>query len=63
MSGLGDQLDQIEGPKAQEAGACARGHVSAIAGALGASSVSEGVDQPRGEIESLSGSCSETLAP
>ena len=108
LSGLGDQLDQIEGTanatqqdvqdaiaqaedaadaardeaesaggevdrlraqaeeataKAQEAGACARGYVSAIAGALGASSVSEGVDQARGEIESLSGSCSETLAP
>ena len=108
LSGLGDQLDQIEGTanatqqdvqdaisqaedaaaaaqgrvedasgeadrlraqaeeataKAQEASACARGYVSAIADALGASSVSEGVDQARGAIESLSGSCSETLAP
>ena len=63
MSGLGDQLDQIEGSaKAQDAGACARGDVSAIAGTLGASSVPVGVDRARGEIESLSGSCPGTPA-
>ena len=100
LSGLGDQLDQIEGTanatqqdvqdaisqaedaadaarsrvedaggevdrlraeadeataRAQEAGACARGYVSAIAGALGATSVSEGGDQARAEIEALWG--------
>ena len=65
-SGQADRLRaQVEEAtaQAQEAGACARGYVSAIAGAFGASSVSDGVAQARSEIESLQGSCSETLAP
>ena len=106
LSGLGDQLDQIQGTadatqadvqsaigqaedaaadaqaradsagdeverlraqadaaaaRAEEAGACARGYLSAIAGAFGAGSLEEGVDQARSDIEALSGSCSGTL--
>ena len=47
--------------KAEAAGACARGYLSALAGALEASSISEGVDQAKSDIEALGGSCSDTL--
>jgi chromosome segregation ATPase len=47
--------------QADAAAACARGYLSAIAGAFDASSVSEGVSQAVGDIEALNASCSETL--
>ena len=45
----------------EAAGACARGYLSALAGALQAASVSEGVEQAESDIEALSGWCAETL--
>jgi septal ring factor EnvC (AmiA/AmiB activator) len=47
--------------KAEAAGACARGYLSALAGVLDAASITEGVERARSDIESLSGSCSDTL--
>jgi hypothetical protein len=47
--------------KAEAAAACARGYISAIAGAFDASSVSDGVAQAKSEIQALAGSCSATL--
>ena len=47
--------------KAEAAGACARGYISAIAGAFDAPSLSDGVAQAKSEVEALAGSCSGTL--
>ena len=47
--------------KAEAAGACARGYLSALAGALEAPSITEGVEQAKSDIQALGGSCSDTL--
>jgi DNA repair exonuclease SbcCD ATPase subunit len=63
----GDEADKAQAETeaakadAEAAGACARGYLSAIAGAFDASSIDEGVAQARTEIEALSGSCSGIL--
>jgi ElaB/YqjD/DUF883 family membrane-anchored ribosome-binding protein len=60
----GDSLraraDQAEA-RAQAAGACARGYVSAIGRVFDAGSITDGVAQARTDLEQLSGSCESTL--
>ena len=46
---------------AEATGACARGYLSAIAGAFDAASLEDGVAQARSDIEALSGSCNGLL--
>jgi uncharacterized protein YoxC len=54
------QADEA-GAKAEAAAACARGYISAIAGAFDAPSLSDGVAQAKSAVEALAGSCSGTL--
>jgi len=54
------QADEAEA-QAQAIGACARGYLSAIAGAFDAESISAGIDSAKSEFQSLSGSCADTL--
>jgi DNA repair exonuclease SbcCD ATPase subunit len=67
VEGAGSRLDRARAQadeasaKAEAAGACARGYISAIAGAFDAPSLSEGVAQAKSEVEALAGSCSSTL--
>ena len=67
QASAGDAAEQAQArvaeatAKAEAAGACARGYLSALAGALEASSISEGVEQAKSDIEALGGSCSDTL--
>jgi chromosome segregation ATPase len=56
------RADQAEA-QTEAAGACARGYLSAIAGAFDAASVDEGVTQAQSDIAALNDSCSETLSP
>lgn len=67
VEGAGNRLDRARAQadeaaaKAEAAGACARGYISAIAGALDAPSLSDGVAQAKSEVQALAGSCSGTL--
>jgi chromosome segregation ATPase len=67
VEGAGNRLDRARAQadeaaaKAEAAGACARGYISAIAGAFDAPSLSDGVAQAKSELEALAGSCSGTL--
>jgi DNA repair exonuclease SbcCD ATPase subunit len=63
----GDEVERLEAEadeaaaSAEHVGACARGYLSAVAGAFDAGSLQEGIDQARSDIEELSASCSGTL--
>ena len=63
----GSELDRARaqadeaGAKAEAAAACARGYISAIAGAFDAPSLSDGVAQAKSAVQALAGSCSDTL--
>ena len=67
VDSAGDEVDRAKAQadeaaaRAEAAGACARGYLSAIAGAFDADSIADGVDHARSEIEALSGSCADTL--
>jgi DNA repair exonuclease SbcCD ATPase subunit len=54
------QVDEATA-KAEAAAACARGYISAIAGAFDAPSLSEGAAQAKSAVEALTGSCAGTL--
>lgn len=63
----GDEVEKAQAEtdaakaEAEATGACARGYLDAIKGALGAGSLEEGVAQARTEIEAISGSCTGLL--
>jgi DNA repair exonuclease SbcCD ATPase subunit len=67
VKAAGSRLDRVRAQadeaaaKAEAAGECARGYISAIAGAFDAPSLSDGVAQAKSEVEALAGSCSGTL--
>ena len=69
VEGAGSRLDRARAQadeaaaNAEAAGACARGYISAIAGAFDAPSLGDGVAQAKSEVEALAGSCSGTLSP
>jgi chromosome segregation ATPase len=54
------RADEAEA-QAEATSACARGYLSAIAGAFDAASVDEGVTQAQSDIEALNASCSDTF--
>ena len=67
VESAGDDVERLQAEadeaaaKAEGAGACARGYLSAIAAAFDAGSLQEGVDQARSDVEALSASCSGPL--